>query len=341
MKRYFVILLILFALPFTGEGLCPIGLPVAVRRTTTGLGMYALTTEQEQQFKYYWYAARQALDNQDLPQALVLLEFCDAIKPNDGKTLEYLGILYHAMRKDDRALEAYKRAFEADPRDCWYRYASALWELKTETATAEAMRVMERALKENPTDAGLMEQLQRGYIGLGEWKKALAIQDRIDGIKGFDGYSAVMRFRLYMTMNKPKKALAAVDKYLELDPTDLQILVFRAEALEQTKAKTSELYAAYDKVLAIDPGHVGILNNYAYHLATHKGDLQRAGRMSEQTIRDYPNNAVYLDTYGWILHLKGQDELAKFYLNRALTNATDAKTMKEIQKHIGALRAVK
>lgn len=297
-----------------------------------------LTTEQEQQFTYYWYAARQALEEDDYPKALVLFEFCDAIKPNDGKTLEFLGILYHAMRQEDRAMDAFKRAFEADPRDCWYRYSSALLEEKTEEATIEAMHVRERALKENPKDDELMVCLQRVYISLGEWKKALKMQDQIDGIKGFDASGAVTRYRLLLTMKQPKKALATIDKYLELDPTDLQFLVFRVEVLEQMKTKPAELYAAYDKILAIYPGHIGILNNYAYHLATHKGDLQRAERMSEQTIREEPNNAIYLDTYGWILHLKGQDELAKFYLNRALINAQNEETTKEVQKHLNAIK---
>ena len=268
----------------------------------------------------------------------MLFEFCDAIKPNDGKTLEYLGILYHAMRQEDRAMDAFKRAFEADPRDCWYRYSSALLEEKTEEATIEAMRVRERALKENPKDDELMVRLQRVYISLGEWKKALKMQDQIDGVKGFDASGAVTRYRLLLTMKQPKKALATIDKYLELDPTDLQFLVFRVEVLEQMKTKPAELYAAYDKILAIYPGHIGILNNYAYHLATHKGDLQRAERMSEQTIREEPNNAIYLDTYGWILHLKGQDELAKFYLNRALINAQSEETTKEVQKHLNAIK---
>lgn len=297
-----------------------------------------LTTEQEQQFTYYWYAAMGAMEHGDYPKALVLFEFCDAIKPNDGKTLDYLGILYLGMGQEERAMDAFKRAFEANPRDCWYRYSSALLEQKTEEAMVEAMHVRERALKVNPKDEDLMERLQRVYISLNEWKKALKIQDRIDDVKGFDASSAVIRYRLHLTMKQPKKALAVIDKYLELDPTDLQFLVFRVEVLEQMKPKPADLYAAYDKILAIYPGHIGILNNYAYHLATHKGDLQRAERMSEQTIREEPNNAVYLDTYGWILHLKGQDELAKFYLNRALINAPNEATKKEVLKHLNAIK---
>ena len=35
----------------------------------------AVTPEQEQQFTYYWYAARQAIEKEQYDEALALLEF--------------------------------------------------------------------------------------------------------------------------------------------------------------------------------------------------------------------------------------------------------------------------
>ena len=297
-----------------------------------------LTTEQQQQFTYYWYAARQALEQADYPKALVLLEFCDAIKPNDGQTLTYIGALYEGMGKKEQALEIFRRAFEADPRDSWYRYVNALKGMQTPESEREALRVMEQALKANPKDEQLLEMLMRQYGADEQWKKALSMQDRLDAIRGYNFYSALNRYRIYALWNKPKKAIEVLDKYLEQDPTDLQFMLFRIELLEQTKAKPADLYAAYEQVLALQPGNLAVLNNYAYLLATHKGDLQKAERMSQITIREQPDNPVYLDTYGWILHLKGQDELAKFYLNRALVNTTNETTEKEIKKHLNAIK---
>lgn len=299
---------------------------------------HAITTEQEQQFTYYWYAARQAVEEENFPKALVLLEFCHAIKPNDGQTLGYLGIIYNGLGKKELALDTYRQAFEADPRDQWYRYTNALKELHTEEGEREALKVMEKALKLNPKDEDLLEMLAKQYGVDKQWKKALSMQDRLDAIRGYNFFSALNRFRVYVYCNKPKKALEAIDKYLEQDPTNIQFMLFRVELLETTKAKTADLYAAYEQVLAVQPGHLGILNNYAYHLATHKGDLLKAERMSQITIREEPNNPVYLDTYGWILHLKGQDDLAKFYLNRALWNASEGATQTEIQKHLDAIK---
>ena len=56
--------------------------------------------------------------------------------------------------------------------------------------------------------------------------------------------------------------------------------------------------------------------------------------MSAITIREEPNNPYYLDTYGWILHLQGQDELALFYLKRALWNATEESVRAEVERHM-------
>ena len=299
-----------------------------------------LTTEQEQQFTYYWYAARQAIEQENYPEALVLLEFCNTIKPDDGNTLTCLGVLYNGIGQKERALETFRKAFEADPRDQWYKYCCALMEQRTAGAQKEVQKVMERAYKAqgDPRNEYLLEQLKRLYISQEDWKKALKMQDELDLLNGYNAISALTHMRIYFGMEQPKKALAAINKYLELDPTNIEFAVYRIEVLEQLKTKPSELYAAYEEVLRLNPMHTRVLNNYAYLLATHKGDLLKAERMSQITIREEPDNPVYLDTYGWILHLKGQDELAKFYLNKALQNTKTGKTQNEIKKHLNSIK---
>ena len=318
----------------------------------------ALTVEQEQQFAYYWYSAHKAITEERYADGLALLEFCRWIKPDDGTTLSFIGTIYQALGQKERALGAFKEAFDAAPRDQWYKYSMALLELKNESGTLEALRVMEKAYdsykakdksrksksrkskvesRKTTVDENLLEQLKRLYINEQQWKKALKIQDEIDNQKGYDAFSAITRYRIYAASGKPKKAIAAIDKYLELDPTDLRFLLFRLELMEYIGVKQSELYAMYEKVLHLDPYNLMVLNNYAYHLATHGGDIKEAERMSAMTIREQPDNPVYLDTYGWILHLQGQDELAKFYLHKALQVATDA-SRTEITNHLNAIK---
>ena len=126
---------------------------------------------------------------------------------------------------------------------------------------------------------------------------------------------------------------------MEKDPDNLRFLMLRLELMEQTKTKQKDLYAMYERILELDPYNLSTLNNYAYHLATHKGDLQKAERMSAITIQEEPNNPVYLDTYGWILHMQGQDDLAHFYLGRAWYCAEDERTKEEIIRHVEVVKS--
>ena len=134
-------------------------------------------------------------------------------------TLNMLGIIYDALGQQDRALDFFKRAYEADPRDQWYHYSNALLSLQTEDSQRQAQEVLERSYKINPKDENLLEQLRRLYVAEREWKKCLKIQDRIDELKGYDVYSAFNRSHAYSMMRKPKKALMEINlNHLEMLP---------------------------------------------------------------------------------------------------------------------------
>ena len=77
-------------------------------------------------------------------------------------------------------------------------------------------------------------------------------------------------------------------------------------------------YSAYENALKLNPRCLPVLNNYAYYLATQGKKLRKALRMSRITIEDDPDNATYLDTCGWILHLLGRDAQAKPLFKHAM-----------------------
>lgn len=268
-----------------------------------------LPVEQEQQFSYYWYAARNAIDQERYADAYALLQFCHALKPDDAQTLLYLGIMYQGLGKKEETIAAYEEAY--------------------------------RAQKKGARSEDLLERLLQVYMATAQWKAALKIQDEIDTQKGYDAYSAITRYRIYAMSGAYKKALKEIDRYLKTDPNNLRFMLFKLELMEQTGAKGKELIAMYKKILSIDPYNLLVLNNYAYYIATHGGDLNEAEQMSAITIREDANNPVYLDTYGWILHLKGKDDLALFYLNRALSNSKDERMKAEVEGHLKTVESLK
>ena len=295
-----------------------------------------LSVEREQQFTYYFYAARQSLDREQYPEALMQLLFCEQLNPQDATTKDYLGVIYNALKQPEKAFEYFRQAYLLDPRDHWFHYALSLYKNEDKQSRKELLTVMEQATRINQKDASVWDYMRQAALVNGKYKQAIQAQDRIDQLQGYDGMSAINRYRIYVIQGKLKKAIQAIDDYLALYPDDLQFLLFRAELLTATHAPTAQLLENYEHILRIDPANLMILNNYAYLLATTGGDLRKAEQMSQLTIREQPENATFLDTYAWILHLQGQDSLAAFYIRKAMQNAApDERT--EIEAHYHAI----
>lgn len=77
-------------------------------------------------------------------------------------------------------------------------------------------------------------------------------------------------------------------------------------------------YKAYDHALKINKEHVPVLNNYAYWLSMEGKKLKKAYAMSKVTIEKEPDNATYLDTFGWILFLMNKPLEAKPFFKHAM-----------------------
>lgn len=77
-------------------------------------------------------------------------------------------------------------------------------------------------------------------------------------------------------------------------------------------------YKSYDQALKAVPDYVVVLNNYAYYLSEERKNLRKALKMSTKVVELEPDNATYLDTHGWILHLLGRSAEAKPFFKHAM-----------------------
>lgn len=80
--------------------------------------------------------------------------------------------------------------------------------------------------------------------------------------------------------------------------------------------QNEKAYAAYDSALVYKDNNLGALNNYAYFLSLENRELDKAQKMSYKTVQAEPDNVTYLDTYAWILFLKGKYTEAKIYMDK-------------------------
>ena len=300
--------------------------------------LYAqMSVEQEQQFLYYFYEAQRLIQAEDLDKAWEVVQFCQELNPNDATTNNYMGCFLEAMHREQDALPYFRRAYQLAPDEYWYRYALMLLQTEQKPQQKEAIRLMEGVAAHNKQDADVREMLQKAYIVTGAYKKALAMQEQLDSINGYDAMSAMQRYRLNVLMHNNKQAIAEIERYLDLDPDNGQFQVFRLQLYEQTRQPAAKMVEAYSAVLRFEPRNPMLMNNLAWSLCISGGDLDRAEQLSRMTIMSDPSNPVYLDTYAWIMYHKGDYETAWFYIQRAMEHA-DAETDKEILSHYKAIQ---
>lgn len=84
------------------------------------------------------------------------------------------------------------------------------------------------------------------------------------------------------------------------------------------KGNRKKAYSTYEEALKVQPDCAPVLNNYAYFLSEERKHLKKALAMSRIVIEQNPDNATYLDTFAWILHLLGRDKEAKPYFKHAM-----------------------
>jgi len=118
-----------------------------------------------------------------------------------------------------------------------------------------------------------------------------------------------------------ERVIEVCQEMMELQPDDTTNVVSCLSIIGDTyhsMGQSRKAYKTYEKALKLDPRNCPVLNNYAYYLSLEKRRLAKAEKMSFITIEQEPDNPTYLDTYGWILFLRGKAKQAKPYFKHAM-----------------------
>ena len=145
----------------------------------------------------------------------------------------------------------------------------------------------------------------------------------------------------YLLTDEDDKSLAAMKQGVEyVNDESNPIIVSDVYSIMgdilHSKGRIEEAYCAYDSCLQYNDRNVACLNNYAYYLSLEGRDLEKAEKMSQKTIAEEPNNNTYLDTYAWILFLRGKYPDAKVYMEQLLSNSKQDEDLGAvIYEHVG------
>jgi Flp pilus assembly protein TadD len=108
---------------------------------------------------------------------------------------------------------------------------------------------------------------------------------------------------------------------LAKNPKDGRILMQQALLLERA-LEFKKALSAYEQIVALNPNFLPALNNGAYLIAEHGGDLDKALLMARKAAQLSADNASVQDTLGWILFKRGDVTEAANILKQSAAKQT-------------------
>lgn len=221
--------------------------------------------------------------------AIDLLEEALEQSPSHLEALDLLGTIHFEQGRYEEAVRPLTRALDEDPRseERWWRAAAALLNSNT---LEEAAEVAEEGLLLFPGHHRLARTAAFARLRLHEDEAALEhFQNALD--------------------------LQGDDPSLDRDRAALYAGIGVAHGRQ---GNTQQSHEAYEQALDIHPHQPMALQNYAYSLAEHDRDLDRALSLAQRLVERNPTNPSYLDTLGWVYLQRDDLQKAKTYFEEAL-----------------------
>ena len=249
---------------------------------------------------------------------------------NNANTLSMVADAKVAARQDSVALSYYNQALEMEP-----DYAPA------QIGRAELLRMMGNfpaffaGLEDFVRNEAVRPEIKSSYLTMMMdnidspfyWVWGDTINRLVDAVRDMhpDDYDIqLLKLRMLYIKEDWEGVLGQCDVMADLarrqGNTDHlgEALSIAGDVYYQELGDSKKAYATYEEALKVDPDRTSVLNNYAYYLSQEHRKLRKALKMSRRTVELEPDNATYLDTYGWILYLLKRPKDAKPYFKHAM-----------------------
>ena len=100
-------------------------------------------------------------------------------------------------------------------------------------------------------------------------------------------------------------------------------LLFALAAACERNGQYDKAISTLEEIIARSPDHDQALNYLGYMLADHGERLVYAQQLIEKAVAISPDNAAYLDSYGWVFYRTGRYDQALLYLKQAVSLDND------------------
>lgn len=236
--------------------------------------------------------------------------------------------LIHDVRNEENAdsiiLAAFDSILSRPQENAALLTLKAIYQAQSKSCSEEEFsHTMQDILQVDPNNQMALEQLLKYY---GATNNLPALEEICR--RGANYYPETLPYHYYLAFallqqNRDADACEVVQHGLERRGQDSSpefvsnMFALLGDLYHQQK-RLKECFAAYDSAMVYNPENIMLLNNYAYYLSLRAEQLDRAEEMSYRTVRAEPTNKTYLDTYAWILFMKGDYSEARHYMERVV-----------------------
>jgi beta-lactamase regulating signal transducer with metallopeptidase domain/Tfp pilus assembly protein PilF len=225
-------------------------------------------------------------------------------------------------------------------KDTQFRTMTQVEELMRQQRADEALALIEREIEQSPGVLSLKLALGNTAVRAGRFDLAIAtFRELIGGMARDSAEAGDLYLRLGETYRRKGDLRSAVESLLratDLLPANATVSATLALVLEGS-GRTAEAMRQYEATLQLSPEDPTSLNNLAYLMAEHGGDLNRALEMARKA-REIRPLAEISDTVGWILLKRGQTDQAIEAFTRGMEEAPENAS---IQYHLALALAAK
>ncbi len=295
------------------------------------------------------FQAQIAAFSGDLNTAVSLLKAASNKYPDNNKIKKLLAQVLIKAEEYQQAGEVYQNMIAVDPKDYESQFALGLIYLQLDQVD-QAEDVFKKLLEYTEWQYQASFYLGKIEEKRGHTKKALAWFDKVtDGPLVFEAsLSAIsllakdkqfnnanyrlstlqakfpkqkqrillVQAELYNQQKQYEQAFNLLTKALADSPDQKELLYTRALIAERI-GRSEVVEADLKKILAQEPDNVEALNALGYTLLSKPERYVEAEKYLQKALRLRPNEAVIIDSYGWLQFKLGNTEKALKYLQQA------------------------
>ena len=273
-------------------------------------------------------------------ESRTLLDQMMKSNPGSPDVFFQVGVVSLAENKYKEAEEAFQKSYQLSPNNS----RGLLGIVETDMAqnkVDEALQLLQTEVDKNPNRGDLRLALGNTAVRAGKYEQAITEYEKL--LSALDK-NAPRRADIYLRIGETYRrkgdlgnAIASLQKARESQPDNVVALATLALVLDQA-GRWTEAKTVYEAVLRLDSNNVVALNNLAFLMALHNGDLDDALGKAQRAKQLSPDMTEISDTLGVIFLKKSLSDSALDTFRELVAKAPELATYRY---HLGLALAQK